>query len=286
MKQSAMKFLFIVALLQPFTFPDSGFSDNYHRTNRGKWLGQPATAQGVIPTSAGLDFSTITTKRRLLQRVTLQNRGTGASAAALVALLADNTWEAGQWVHATTTYTADTTDAQDADTNDFALETTTVDDGFIVGADRVFGAVSIDTTTGGSGTTTTHVVEYWNGSAWTAVAAAGMLSDVARSADWATGENLILFTPQPDWAVGGSGTGVSTTRYNLRVRRTNATQATAALARRIYVGEVITSIDALAANAEINREYRLGLFIPSYWLRLSGAFATADEGNAIEIDAE
>src|SRR3990172_9550184 len=249
--------------------------------NANKWLGQPATGQGVIPSAAG---ALPTTAPWRVVTVRLHNRTGSAMGCALVGFMADARWEAGQWVNATTTYTADTTDAQDAGTNDFALETTTQNDGFVVGADRKFGAVSVDVTTAGSGTSPTHVVEYWNG-AWTAIAAAGMLIDVPRSADWGAGEAVILFDPPVDWIVGGSGTGISQTRFNIRMRRTNATQATAALARRIYVGEIITSLSSVGVDAAGETRFGVpGLLWDAYNLvGVNGVFVTADEGNLMEI---
>jgi len=284
-KQITATLLFIFALFQ-FLY-DAIPAENYRRTVRGIWLGQPATAQNVVPATAGYNFATVSSPRRILRRVTVQHQAaTGVTA--VVGLLADSAWEAGQWVNATTTYTADTTDAQSATTNDFPLETTTVNDGFIIGADVPFGVVSVDVTTAGSGTSTTHTLEYWNG-AWTGILAVGTLIDVPRTAtsEWATGEKVFMFTPPTDWVVGGSGTGVNAARYNIRVRRTNATQATAALARRIYVGTMLTAIGALAANTELTRDYgAAGLFIPGYVVGISAVFVTAEEGNTIELVAE
>jgi hypothetical protein len=258
---------------------------SYRRTVREVWLGQPATAQNVVPATAGL----ITTPKALFPTAVpifaarALNRGSGASAVALVGLLADDQWKAGQWTHATTLYADDTTDAQDAGTNDFALETTTVDDGFVVQALAPFGAVSLDITTAGSGTSPTHVIEYWNGTAWIAIAAVGTLIDVTRAADWATGEKVVLFDPPTDWAKGGGANeGIDTDKYAIRVRRTNATQATAALARRLYVGVVFAAQDAVAADAEMVRQFS-GLDVPLSVAGVSAVFATKDEGNAVEI---
>lgn len=248
-----------------------------------KWLGQPATAQNVIPSSAGLLKPSTAPMLIELNHYDIQNNSGGASIVSLIGLLPDAYWEAGQWVNATTTYTADTVDAQDADTNDFALETTTVNSGFIVGADFPFGILSIDVTTAGSGTSPTHIFEYWNGSAWTEIAAADMLNDIPRALDWALGEQLVMWAIPPNWAKGGSGTGVNATRYNIRVRRTNATQATAALARRIYVGVVLDAARAVANNASLSYDGPSALEVPYYIGAVFCAFAAANAGNLMFI---
>lgn len=250
----------------------------YKRAFNKKWLGQPATAQNVIPAAAGL---APTTPARLFS-LRMLNRG-ALMAMAVVALLKDSAWEAGQWVAVGTTLTLDTVDAQDAGTNDFALETVTVNDGFIIGADVPFGAISLDVTTAGIGNTT-HVIEYWNG-AWTAIAATGLFVDIKRSAVWALGEELVLFDPPADWIVGGSGTNVSATRYNIRITCTTVAAGTAALARRIYVGAVLASESALASEGSAERESfpEWVNFNTTNHAAIGLAAATLDELHALEI---
>ena len=258
------------------------------------WLGQPATTQGVVPASAGIatpvaalaqSVPGVVINRSSIQYIEVQNRYTSAQPMAVVGFLADQNWVAGQWVDTTTTYNDTTSAAQSGTSNTFALETTTQNDGFIVGALYPFGAVSLDVTTAGSGTTASHTIEYWNGSTWIAIAAAGMLVDIARtSTDWAAQENLILFTPPGVWAKGGTGTNVNQAMYNIRIKRTNATQTIAALTRRIYVGVVMFSIDQLASNGYYNPgDFEQGLDIPDYITNINLAVGTIDVGNTISI---
>jgi hypothetical protein len=264
-----------------------------HRAQPNLWLGQPATTQGVVPASAGiatpvaasaLSAPGLVTSRSSILFFELQNRYTGAVPVAVVGLMADQNWVAGQWTDGSTTYADTTSTAQSGTSNSFALETTTQNDGFIVGALYPFGAISLDVTTAGSGTTASHTIEYWNGSNWIAIAAAGMLVDIARtSTDWPSGEYLILFTPPGPWAKGGSGTGVNQSMYNIRIKRTNATQATAALTRRIYVGAVLFSIDQLAANAVYNPNTLNGVDVPDYVVAINMAVGTTDPGHAITM---
>lgn len=243
----------------------------YRKQNPYHWLGQPATAVNVLPSTAGLPISAGPSS---IMRVYLYNGSGSTVAQCLAGLFPDSAWEAGQWVDATTTYTADTTDAQDAGTNDFPINTTTINDGHIIGCDYAFGLVSYDMTTATVGAAIEGVIEYWNGAAWTALAAAQMLVDIPRTAgtQWAAGELIIMFDPPVDWAVGGTGTGVSATRYNLRYR-SSAAGTTAGLARRIYVGIPITAWPTVATKTEPSpKEYAPnGLSIPTGVIAVSCA---------------
>jgi hypothetical protein len=113
-----------------------------------------------------------------------------------------------------------------------------------------------------------------------------MLVDVPRSADWGAGESLLLFEPPGNWTLGGSGTNVPSGHYNLRVRRTNATQATAALARRLYVGRLLASSESLTAttgSVSLPAGSAPLTFDKLVVTALHAVFATADEGNAAEF---
>jgi hypothetical protein len=231
-------------------------SNNYH------WLGQPATAVGVVPASAGVAVANLAHQ---IMRVYLQNRSASTVSLCVAGFFPDSVWEAGQWVAVGTTYTDDTVDAQDASTNDFPINTTTINDGHIIGCDYPFGLVSYDMTTATIGAAIEGTIQYWNG-AWTAIAANGMLVDIPRAAgiQWALGELIIMFDPPADWIVGGTGTGVNAARYNLRYFSSVA-GTTAGLARRLYVGVPITSWVNIATLTEAPvREYiPNGLSIPT-----------------------
>ena len=257
--------------------------DKIRFTVRGKWLGQPATAVGVVPATAGL---AIPDANLYLNRVEIHSRGVATNDIALVALLKDAVWGAGQWVDATTTYTDDTVGAQSAATNDFPLETATgANDGHIISALVKFGAVSYDITTAQAAASAVHIVEYWNGTAYVAIAAVGMLVDIPRSVVWPAGEFLMLFDPPSDWAKGGSGTGVPQDRFNLRVRGTPTTGTQAGLARRIYVGQVFHSVLNIAQDAASERSYPTPLYLPSsFFAALGAAFGTANEGNLVDLE--
>jgi hypothetical protein len=232
-------------------------------------LGQPATAVNVIPASAG-----VTVPGEQIMRVYMQNISAGTVSLCLAGLFPDSTWTAGQWVAVGTTLTDDTTDAQDAGADDFPINTTTINDGHIIGCTYPFGLVSYDITTATIGAALAGIIEYWNGAAWTAIAATGMHVDIPRGVgvQWALGELIIMFDPPVDWAVGGTGTGVSATKYNLRYA-SSAAGTTAGLARRIYVGIPITSWRNILTLAEAPvREYTPnGLSIPDGVVRVGCA---------------
>jgi hypothetical protein len=240
-------------------------SNNYH------WLGQPATAQNTIPSSAGL---TVSATSEQIMRVYLQNISAGTVSMCIAGFFPDSAWTAGQWVAVGTTLTDDTTDAQDAGTNDFPINTTTINDGHIIGCTYPFGLVSYDMTTATIGAALEGIIEYWNGVAWTAIAATQMLVDIPRVAgvQWALGELIIMFYPPIDWAVGGTGTGVSQTKYNLRYS-SSAAGTTAGLARRVYVGVPLTAWRNIATLTEAPvREYTPnGLSIPDGVVRIGCA---------------
>lgn len=251
---------------------------------RQKWLGQPASAQGVVPAEAGL---AVPSEGGLyVNRLEAYHPGAATEEIAVLALLKDAVWRAGQWVNGTTTFTDDTADAQDSDTNDFALETTTAGDGFIVGAALPFSALSIDVTTAGVGATA-HVIEYWDGAAWTAIAATGMIVDIpGRAGVIPAGESLVLFNPPVNWQKGGSGTGTPQGTYNIRIRATTGTITTASLARRVYVGEIIHAVVNAAADLLSERAYPSPLFLSSsVYGALGFSCSVLNEGNSLAIEA-
>lgn len=153
-------------------------------------------------------------------------------------------WSAGQFVAASTTYSDDTDDAKDAGANDFAMGTTTNNDGFLVGADRKWNCLVVDVGTaynnGGTalGTASSkHFYQYWNGSGWTNVTLLSPAVDLGLAAQ----EYAIVFAIPDDWTAyeDGDVNGVDTRligQYVLRYINGDAPSASAALATRLYVG--------------------------------------------------
>lgn len=179
----------------------------------------------------------------------LQNRSGSTCAVGIGVRLPLAMWKAGQWVHATTTYTDDTADFQDAGTADAALETTTNDDGFLVSSPILFNALAIAVTTASTGSPV-RVIEYSTGtSGWTALT--NPLSFAGASANYSGSgaENVIVWAPPADWApmANGHGTGVTVGHYGLRVRGTTAA-GVAGVAATMSVHRIYFPLEGLADN--------------------------------------
>ncbi len=95
-------------------------------------------------------------------------------------------WKAGQYVESGTVYTDDTTDAQDTDAADFALSTTTTNDGHYFTSDFTFTRISYNTVSGGGGSPVA-AFEYWDGTTFTA------LSTFQQTAVWTGGNTVSEF---------------------------------------------------------------------------------------------
>lgn len=250
------------------------------RTFRNKWLGAPNTAANTVPATAGLDVSNLSP---VLVKGRLKINGAAVNVA-IVGLLKDTQWWAGQGTNIQAAVTVDTTDAQSAAANDFPLEVANqANSGCMFGATVPFGAISVASTTNSAGSPV-RVLEYWNG-AWTTIAAAGLL--VAPPANWLTTatEDLILFIPPTDWTKGGTPTDTANQdTYNIRIRATTA-PTTAGSASRVYLGYVFSGEPALAANGthEAPWESLQGWPCPRAIAAISGAASTANEGHVISI---
>ena len=149
-------------------------------------------------------------------------------------------WVAGQWTNGTTTYTDDTTDAQDADANDFAISSLMNNDGHMLGASDQFSeVVYVIGTAHTAGAGVAYAYEYWNGSSW------ATLTLTTTPNFGATGNQRLRFTPPTNW-VQATPTGITfsgladANRYWIRVRATDAPDV-AALANilRVYPGTVV-----------------------------------------------
>lgn len=185
--------------------------------------------------------------RLQLAYFSLQNRSGGSANVGIGVRIPTTLWKAGQWVDATTTYTDDTTDFQDAGASDAALETTTNNDGFIVSSTKKFNALCIAVGTASVGVPV-RVLEYSSGtSTWTAIT--NYISFAGSAAVYPTGENVIVWVPPTNWAVmaAGHGTGVTTGHYGIRIRATTAS-GTAGVASSMSVHRIYFLTEGLADN--------------------------------------
>jgi len=181
-----------------------------------------------------------------VKRVQLQNRSGSTVIAGFGGRLPIDLWKAGQWTNGNTTYIEDTTDAQDAGANDFALTTTTNNDGIIVLSKIPFNLIDVIVGTAAAGGSPAYDFAYsLAGGTWSTIAVADMHVGPAFAA---TGENLIWWDMPTNWGLTESGhaTGIPTGYYGVRMRATTAPNATAALATNLVLGVIIASVDSLA----------------------------------------
>lgn len=221
----------------------------------------------------------------------LHNRSGSTISVGIGGRLDNRYWIAGQWVEATTTFTDDTTDAQDAGANDFPLETTTDNGGFIIASPFKFGWVSINVGTAGvdGAGTTDRAVSFSNGAGtWTTMTTNMPIVDNFTSTNtiYSAGENVFAWYPPPTWlpTVGGEATGLSKGLYALRIRTTDAPDTTAALASTIEVGMMPYLMEGITDNS-----YFTGAPTWCHLPHCDGVvalFSTANAGNMVEFVAE
>ena len=187
----------------------------------------------------------------------LLNRSGGAAYVGLGVRIPNHLWQAGQWVDATTTYTDDTTDAQDAGGTDFALETLTVNDGFMIASRVQFNAILIDIATASNlaAGAPVRAAQYSN-SAGTGWAALTTILHTAAAAEYSTTtETVIAWDVPTDWGlhVSGLGTGTPVGQYLVNVRATTTPDTTAGVAHAISIYRIYF-LESIANNAtkEIN----------------------------------
>lgn len=225
----------------------------------------------------------------------LHNRAAASITVGIGGRLRNGVWVAGQWDDSeTTAYTADTANAQETTADDFALETTTNNDGLVIASLLPFGWASINVTTAGvdGAATTDRAVRYSNtaGSGWTALGTGQAYVDNFTSTNtvWAAGENIFVWKPPADWGPVQAGglAGVPAGYYALNVRTTDAPDTTAALAGTIEIGLMPFIQEAVADN-----NYFSGTDIQDDgWLERCDAvvalFSTTNAGNSITGEAE
>ena len=178
--------------------------------------------------------------------------------------IANTAWVAGQYTHAGTTFTDDTTDAQDAGATDFALETLTDNDGFIVACKYPFNALSINIGTAGAGATpSVHDMAYSNlaGTGWTTLTTTNAF--VAPVAVWAAVSTPVIWVPPADWGnVAANGAApfdnIPVGYYAIRIRATTANAGAglvAAVATAMEVWRLFDLTEGLTDNSTATKNY-------------------------------
>lgn len=198
----------------------------------------------------------------------------------------DANWTAGQWVDnvntaVAVTITMDTTDAQDAGVNDFALTTTTNNDGFVVMANKFPNIIRIDIGDN-AGSAPTLEYTYWNGSAW------ATLQTVLTPNLQATGDQYVVALTPHDAAVATSSStavvnnGVTSGYYAVRVRATTAPSG-AALADELSVVHLMDFVEKVADGNATVEEYNPGTKLIPSGHSLVPFCSTANAGNWIKV---
>lgn len=211
---------------------------------------------GPVPTQATNYFPGCA-----LGKYALHNRSAATIVAGIGVRVPNAYWQAGQWTDATTTYTNDTTDAQDAGTGDFALETTTNNDGFCVFSRYPFNAISINVSTASvDATNPARAVRFSDGAGAWATALVNLFIQDGLADEYATGENLIVWSPPVTWGrtTGAEGTNVPIGWYGVNVRATTAPDTTAALATALEIFRLYELTENLTDNSILSDEFRVG----------------------------
>lgn len=192
----------------------------------------------------------------------------------------DANYVVGQWDDsAGTKIIDDTTDAQDAGTDDVALFTTTNNDGFVVGSSAKFNNVNLVISTAEVGSPT-YEYTYWDGSAWSTLT-------LIETPDYtAAAEDSITFAAPINWAKGGdTNDGADSDKYYIRVRATTA-PLTAPLATTVKAVNLVEIIPTLSTGALLNKEeYKMANKnrIPTGH-EVVAYCSVADGANTVQID--
>ena len=167
----------------------------------------------------------------------LHNRAGGTQAGIGIGVRIPNTlWQAGQWTHASTTFTDDTTDAQSTAASDFPVETTTDNDGYVILSRVPFNALSIDVATTSAGAAPVRAARYstivsgtsaWSTAMANMIAFTGSTGQFSITATTASLEGLVVFNLPADFTAsvgldGVLGTGINAGWYALNIRSTTA----------------------------------------------------------------
>lgn len=218
--------------------------------------------------------------RFILGEFSLHNRSGGAAVMGIGGRIPQGLWVAGQIVDAGD-YTDDTPDAIDAGTSDFALTTTTNNDGFGIFSLIPFNIVSLVIGTAGAGGSPAWDLAYTlAGGTW------GTISNAYVAPLFtATGEQLIWFEPPVDWAVSeaGHGTGVPVGYYGIRSRATTAPSGTAALATSMVLGRMLMTTEAVGDNAVLNNIGGGELALPAQCDAICAAISVANSQNRASV---
>lgn len=211
----------------------------------------------------------------------LQNRSGSTGVFGLAVRYKTTTWTAGQ-VTAAGVFTDDTTDAQSAAAGDFLLHNRADSgSGFLLSADERFNVFSVVQSVAGDQTTPVLVLEYWDGTQWVDIAASTLISNALIGS---TGERVVCFPMPFDWVKGGSGTGVPSLRYNLRVRHTHSGAGTVnPQASQVFVGFAVVALEGIVDNGMTLLSGEVPLRFPSSGDALFPLTDQASRSNYVDV---
>jgi hypothetical protein len=216
----------------------------------------------------------------------LHNRSGGAAVVGIGVRLPNRLWIAGQFTAGGGgTFTDDTTDAQDAGTSDFALETNIANEGYVVACREKFNTVSINVGTASTGgTPPVRAVSYSNadGSGWTTMS--NLFVQDGAAANYATGENIVAFAPPSDWGKTQTGglNSIPEGYYAIRVLSTTAPGGAVGLATAMEVLRLYLLEEAVADNgrgAELTPA--MGEIRMPFGTGVAALFSAASPGNRV-----
>ncbi len=199
--------------------------------------------------------------------------------------LPDAMWKAGLWDDSEgVSYVDDTTDAQDAGTSDFVLQSTTNNDGFVVQSTEKFNIIRIDVGTAETGSAAVDEYTYWSGSAWS------VLPTISTVDHTGTGDEFLQFLTPNDWTKTATGdTPVDTDKldagvYAIRYRATTAPGCVGALATDLAVIQLVDYIEKVGDGASVKRDYPgAGLKVP-FGQQVLPFCSTANAANWISVN--
>lgn len=205
-------------------------------------------------------------------------------------------WQAGQWTDSGTTYTDDTTDAQDAGTTDFSLETTTTSDGFVILSRVPFNAITIQVSVASTGGNPVRALRYstssggtsaWSGAITNAYAAAASTGHYAVTGTTNSAEALWVWNLPNDFAAttganDALGTGIDAGWYAVNIRATTAPTGTAGVADFLSIYRLHFLTEALADNGVYEAFFGTSeIPLHPQGDALVAFFETANDGNRV-----
>lgn len=244
------------------------------------WAGKFLTSQADNLTLAIRNAIGLST-RFVIAEASIQNRSGSTAVVGVGGRYPVDLWKAGQWVNATTTYTDDTIDAQDAGAGDVALTTLTINNGIIILCKVPFNIVSVMVGTAATGDAVYDLAYSIAGGTWTTLTNPYVAPSFA-----ATGEQLIWFEEPTDWAVtvAGHATGIDTGYYAIRVRATTPPSAVAGLGDLMTVGKMFFSTESVTDNIILGIDNNIGeLYLPPQCDAICAAISVANPQNRVTL---